>query len=129
MWPLHCKQENRGRHDTNEQGWHCLSCWRVGKLHAHAHKHANTRTHTRILAHKHTSIHTYTCTQTHQNTHAPQGAGPRVGRYVVDVSSFENTALPELQQALHRNPGGSTGQKTLCVMDEIGEGVRGNKKS
>ncbi|MCP4365664.1 MAG: NTPase [Planctomycetes bacterium] len=38
---------------------------------------------------------------------------PRVGRYGVDVVSFENTALPELEEAV--------GKREIIVIDEIGK--------
>ncbi len=38
---------------------------------------------------------------------------PRVGRYGVDVTSFENTALPELEEAV--------GRREIIVIDEIGK--------
>ncbi|MEE9558386.1 MAG: NTPase [Candidatus Brocadiales bacterium] len=38
---------------------------------------------------------------------------PRVGRYGVDVTSFENTALPELEEAV--------GKQEIIVIDEIGK--------
>ena len=38
---------------------------------------------------------------------------PRVGRYGVDVTSFENTALPELEEAV--------GKREIIVIDEIGK--------
>ncbi len=38
---------------------------------------------------------------------------PRVGRYGVDITSFENTALPELEEAV--------GRRELIVIDEIGK--------
>ncbi len=38
---------------------------------------------------------------------------PRVGRYGVDVTSFENTALPELEAAV--------GKREIIVIDEIGK--------
>ncbi|MHC4197025.1 MAG: NTPase [Planctomycetota bacterium] len=38
---------------------------------------------------------------------------PRVGRYGVDVTSFENTALPELEEAV--------GKREVIVIDEIGK--------
>ncbi len=38
---------------------------------------------------------------------------PRVGRYGVNVTSFENTALPELEEAV--------GRREIIVIDEIGK--------
>lgn len=44
--------------------------------------------------------------------HVDNRSGPRVGKYGVDVESFESTALPELE--------GAIGGKRLIVIDEIG---------
>jgi nucleoside-triphosphatase len=41
---------------------------------------------------------------------------PRVGRYGVDVTSFENTALPELEEAMLLKV-----QREIIVIDEIGK--------
>lgn len=45
--------------------------------------------------------------------HIDNRGGPRVGKYGVDIRSFESTALPELEDAI--------GSKKLIVIDEIGK--------
>lgn len=45
--------------------------------------------------------------------HADNRSGPRVGKYGVDMKSFESTALPELEHAI--------GNRELVVIDEIGK--------
>lgn len=45
--------------------------------------------------------------------HTDNRSGPRVGKYGVDIKSFESTALPELEDAI--------GNKRLIVVDEIGK--------
>ncbi|XP_036091483.1 cancer-related nucleoside-triphosphatase isoform X1 [Rousettus aegyptiacus] len=47
----------------------------------------------------------------------PGGRGCRVGQYVVDLTSFEQLALPALSDA---GSGGGPGQR-VCVIDEIGK--------
>lgn len=45
--------------------------------------------------------------------HVDNRGGPKVGRYGVDVKSFESTALPELEEAISN--------RRLIVIDEIGK--------
>ena len=55
--------------------------------------------------------------------HVEYRGKPRVGKYGVDVESFEAIALPELEAALQVRPGesasGTSGQ--IIVIDEIGK--------
>jgi len=47
------------------------------------------------------------------------GSGPKVGRYTVDIDSFERIAIPILETAINYRP--SSSKQLIILIDEIGK--------